>query len=78
MIYYFLSPKPEPNPKPVPAPVSVPVPEKKTDFNPIIIGACTLAGIYTIATLAEDLFTGGAGVADDVTIPLVWPWALAF
>lgn len=54
------------------------MPEKKTDFNPVIIGACTLAGIYTIATLAEDLFTGGAGIADDFTIPLVWSWALAF
>ena len=77
LIYYFLSPKPEPDPKPVPAPAPVPVPEKKTDFNPVIIGACTLAAIYTIATLAEDLFTGGAGIADDFTIPLVWSWALA-
>lgn len=78
LIYYSLSPKPEPEPKPVTVQEPVTVPEKKADFNPLVIGTCTLATLYSIGTIAEDILTGGAGVADDISIPLVWSWALSF
>lgn len=49
----------------------------ETELNSIIIGKCIAASVYTIGTLVEDALTGGAGVADDVTIPGVWAWALS-
>ena len=80
MIYYTISPKPKTNPDNLPAVVPGNAFDSKEEknFNPILIGTCVLAGIVTVATLAEDAITGGAGVADDAAIPLVWAWALAF
>ena len=49
----------------------------ETEISFIIIGKCIIAGVFTIGTIAEDVFTGGAGVADDIAIPAAWAWALA-
>lgn len=86
LIYYTISPKPKTNPANLPAVIpdtqKDPVPEleqsKKKKFDPIVIGTCVVAGLFTVATLAEDVITGGAGIADDAAIPVVWTWALSF
>ncbi len=49
----------------------------ETEISFIIIGKCIIAGVFTIGTIVEDVFTGGAGVADDIAIPAAWAWALA-
>lgn len=52
---------------------------KKRDFMPIFtLGMIGGATFYTVATLAEDVVTGGAGIADDYMIPLIWKSALSF
>lgn len=49
------------------------------DFRPFAaLGLIGGATFYTVYTLAEDVFTGGVGIADDFTIPLVWKGVLSF
>ena len=49
----------------------------ETEISFIIIGKCILGCVFTIGTIVEVVFTGGAGVADDIAIPATWAWALA-
>lgn len=49
------------------------------DLGPVVgMGAIGAATFYTAYTLLENIFTGGAGVLDDFTIPLAWKWAFSF
>lgn len=49
----------------------------ETGIDSIIIGKCIIVFVHTGGTIAEDVFTGGADVADDIAIPATWAWALS-
>jgi hypothetical protein len=61
--------QPEPLPEPVPVPIRVPVyePSWLEEHAPEVIGGALIltAGVIIVGTLAEDIITLGAGVADD-------------
>jgi hypothetical protein len=61
---------PSAQPKPVPVPVTPPVrtaTPKQTGWDYLIgVGLIAGAGVLIVATIAEDVLTLGAGVADDV------------
>ena len=68
-IYYSFSKKvpiqdPEPVPVPVPAPEASK--EKNKDYTKeVTIGTIAVGALIIAGTIAEDIFTGGAGIADD-------------
>lgn len=76
MIFYGKSTTPErtPPPEPVPVPVPVPVPQPQPQPQPdghawweylLAGGAVIGGGALVVGTLAEDVATGGIGIADD-------------
>lgn len=59
-------PPPSAQPMRVPVPVPVRVAEPQTNWAKVAgIGLLVVSGAIVIGTIAEDVFTGGAGVADD-------------
>ncbi|SDP89910.1 LysM peptidoglycan-binding domain-containing protein [Phyllobacterium sp. OV277] len=68
----LVTPKPQPptgpSPRmlPLPSPVPQARPESGTNWGKVVgVGLITAAGVIVVATVVEDFFTAGAGIADD-------------
>ena len=53
-------------PEPVRVPIRVPDPQTVAETaEKVGVGVAVVGGVIVVATIAEDVITGGAGIADD-------------